>query len=99
KLVKIGGAIDDGQWHHVALVRHADGSLELFVDGTSQPAPPGAPAAPVLPGAITTSWRTLGCERHRVVRDGQPAEAYFNGGVDEFCIFGRALTAREVQLL
>src|SRR5262249_19878618 len=84
KLVKVGGSIDDGQWHHVALIRHPEGSLELFVDGASQPAPPGAPPAQVLSGAITTTWRTLGCERYWVVRDNQPAQAYFHVGVDEF---------------
>ena len=50
-------------------------------------------------GAITTNWRTLGCERHWVTREGNAQGAYFHGSVDEFCIFGKALEPHDVQRL
>jgi hypothetical protein len=89
-----GGKVGDGAWHHVALARDGD-TLELFLDGVSQ-AKQGGPEAG---GAITTNWRTLGSERYWIDRSPGPGEPTFEGNVDEFCAFGRALKADEVRAL
>jgi hypothetical protein len=88
------GEVNDGVWHHVLLTRLPDGSLDLYLDGQLRrnlKDPAGA-------GSITTTWRTLGCERHWVQREGKDG-AYLKGCVDELCVFDRALTADEARQL
>lgn len=89
-----GGAIDDGEWHHFAAMRSTSGAITLYLDGENQ----GSASSPQSGGAITTDWRAVGVEKYWVnVRSaGQP---YFNGCVDEFCIFNRALTRQDVRKL
>ena len=51
-------------------------------------------------GSITTNLRALGSERRWVLDNvkeyGSP---WFQGGIDEVCIFNRALTAAEIKSL
>ncbi len=90
-----GGAIDDGEWHHLALTRAGD-KMELFLDGVSQ----GDSRNPYAAAAILTDLRALGSERHWIRRNetifGDP---HFEGEMDEFCIFGRALDEKEIRTL
>jgi Concanavalin A-like lectin/glucanases superfamily len=89
--------VSDGVWHHVALTRDA-GTIELFLDGAAQ----GQATAPGAAGPITTDLRAVGMEP-RWTRQGMGTfggvRAYFEGAVDEFCIFGRKLTAEEIRKL
>jgi hypothetical protein len=88
-----GGAVADSAWDHVALARDGD-AVELFLDGASQQRSRGD----VSGGAITTNLRALGSERYWV---GHAAfgDPHFEGDVDEFCAFGRALKADEIAAL
>ena len=51
-------------------------------------------------GPITTDLRAIGCERlwakQNDRRWGNPS---IRGGIDEVCVFGRALTPDEIQTL
>lgn len=91
----LSAAINDGNWHHLALMREGD-RIELFLDGVSQ----GQKSGNLSGGAITTDLRALGAERywisHRTFAFGDP---YFEGDMDEFCIFDRVLKANEIAAL
>jgi hypothetical protein len=86
---------NDGQWHHFAFTRRGS-TVELFQDGISQ----GTGVALSSGGPITTDHRALGCERmwakNNVRRWGNVS---FQGGIDEVCVFNRALAPAEVQAL
>jgi hypothetical protein len=89
-----GRTINDGAWHHIALTRDGD-TLELFLDSVSQGQKSGAAAG----GAITTNLRALGSERYWIDRKSAHGDPNFQGSMDEFCIFGRALKAEEITKL
>ena len=86
---------NDGQWHHFAFTRRGS-TVELFQDGVSQ----GTHVALSSGGPITSDHRALGCERmwveNNVRKWGNPS---FEGGIDEVCVFNRALAPAEVQAL
>ncbi|MCC6421003.1 MAG: hypothetical protein IT429_22430 [Gemmataceae bacterium] len=89
-----GGPVNDGKWHHVALLRQADGTIELFLDGVSQGRDQGKSSG----GPITTDLRGLGCDR--LLRDvGKKAPGYLAASFDEFCVYDRPLAAAEVTAL
>ena len=81
------GAFADGAWHHVALVRGADG-LALYVDGVQ-----AASAGPVA-GSVTTD-ATVGLHL------GQRPDAanQLLGDLDDVWLLGRAASADEVAEL
>jgi hypothetical protein len=89
-----GASIKDGKWHHVALLRHPDGTVELFLDAVSQARNKGEHSG----GAIATDMRALGSERF-VVNSKRTGPTYFAGIIDEFCIYNRPLAAEEIAIL
>jgi hypothetical protein len=92
--VAVGGAaVNDGVWHHLALTRAGD-RIELFLDGISQEQRRNDLAR----GALTTDLRALGSERYWI-RHFPNGDPHFEGAMDEFCIFGRALEAKEITAL
>jgi hypothetical protein len=89
-----GPAINDGRWHHVALTRDAK-HVALHVNGRMLCSVASTHAS----GAITTDLRMLALESYWAKDQGPPAAAFFNGCIDEFCIFNRALSFDEMQTL
>lgn len=97
------GIVNDGTWHHIALVRPADGRCILYVDG-DHPAMQNMPAETFqsffsTPGPITTEVRVLGCERYLVQSGSKFGPLYFEGLLDEACVFNRALSSEELKKL
>jgi hypothetical protein len=90
-----GPVINDGKWHHFALSRHADGLIELFLDGQSQ----SQGRSPRSGGAITTNLRAIGSERYWVRVNWNQENPYLGGAVDEVCVFRRVLTPEELASL
>jgi concanavalin A-like lectin/glucanase superfamily protein len=88
-----GKSVNDGEWHHFALVRR-ENAVELILDGASVGKGQGADAG----GPITTDLRALGSERYLLKKTGL-GDPTFKGAIDEFCIFGRALTEAEIVAL
>jgi hypothetical protein len=88
-----GALVNDGKWHHVALRRQEDGSLELFLDGASQGSSKGKSSG----GPITTDLRTLGCDRLLLSREKAPG--YLAGDFDEFCVYNRLVAPAEIAAL
>ncbi len=89
-----GGPIKDGKWHHFALVRQADGTVELFLDAQFQGKDKGKSSG----GPITTDLRALGSDRF-VVANRQKGPAYLDGSIDEVCLYDRVLTPAEIGAL
>jgi hypothetical protein len=88
-----GAAVNDGNWHHVALLRQGDGTIELFLDGTSQGRDKGKSSG----GPITTDLRALGCDLFLSTRKKPPG--YLAGSLDEFCVYNQALAPAEITAL
>jgi hypothetical protein len=93
RILPLGRAINDGQWHHLALTRR-DSTIELFVDGGSVDVVSGMDSG----GPITTDLRALGFDRYRQIHGGAVTPA-FRGCFDEFCVFSRALSRPEIGKL
>ena len=83
----IGGSVNNGQWHHVAVVRGSGSTIELFLDGISQ----GTASDTQSGGAITTDLRAIGSER-RWVNDvyGTAVQRYLAGTIDDVHIYSCA---------
>ncbi|MBP8305428.1 MAG: discoidin domain-containing protein, partial [Phycisphaerae bacterium] len=83
-----GALYNDGQWHHLAVVRESDTSRLLYVDGveaasTTIAMPAFGTPLRVLLGTVRPSW---------VAR-------VWSGGMDDLRIYERALTQDEIQLV
>ena len=70
-------------------------SLGLYIDGTHAGEGFGLEAN----GPITTDLRSLGREGRAEAQGKHGPEVYFDGAVDEFCIFNRALEVDEIKRL
>ncbi|KUJ70834.1 laminin G [Streptomyces albus subsp. albus] len=83
--VSAPGAYNDGQWHHVALVR-TGGRLSITVDGDSPI------SVPDVPGTVSRT-SPFGVHLGQSV-DGR---TQFTGALDEVRVYGRALTDTELR--
>ena len=84
-------AVNDGRWHHVALVFAAGKSMTLFVDGEDVL----APVQGVVPKSIARSDRGLAVGAgYRQSR--QPGAFAFDGRLADVRLYGRALSDAEV---
>jgi hypothetical protein len=96
--LKSAKVVSDGAWHHFAFTRHG-ADLALYLDGTLEARQKKTRSG----GAISTNLRALGAELYwQKVAPGPakvPDVAYFVGDFDEFCVFGRALSAAEIRTL
>jgi hypothetical protein len=92
--IPVGSPINDGKWHHVALVRKTDGTIEIHVDAKMQASDRGKNSG----GPITTDMHTVGVERFAVEKN-QKGPTYFSGLIDEYCVYDRALGPDELAVL
>ncbi|MET8410222.1 exo-alpha-sialidase [Streptomyces sp. NPDC005195] len=84
--VRVPGARDDGQWHHLVLRRdRAAGLLTLFVDGTSL-------STPDVPGSVSRN-SPFGVH----VGQRMDSRAHFTGAIDEVRVYDRALSDAELS--
>lgn len=80
---------NDGIWHHVAAVRRTTSPYtEIYVDGVSKGISTTNPS-----GAITFSKSRIG------VLDRSSKQGYFNGNIDDVCLFASALTVPQIAAL
>src|SRR6266496_5791381 len=87
-----GATVNDGQWHHIAVVFNRAGSMTRHVDG----APSGTQySLSSLSGQSIDSTRQL-----RIgARDQTGDEIYFNGVIDDVRVYARALSVEEIAAL
>jgi hypothetical protein len=87
--------LNDGQWHHVALMRY-ENFIEIFYDGNSQ----GKDTHGACRGKITTSLRAIGCEKKFVQEEEKRfGRAGFRGTIDEVYLFNRPMAQDEILKL
>jgi hypothetical protein len=81
-------AVNDGKWHHVALVRDTDaGAVSIFVDGVVDR------TAPLSPVGISASRRfAIGCDLANM-------DSHFIGSIDEVMVFSRSLSCEDIMAL
>jgi len=97
--------LTDGQWHHVAGVRIRATAL-IFVDGLLEGSATNPTVLNVNFGGVDTSgckYARIGslhtAPNHCTSLNPNPAEARFQGLIDEVEIFNRALCATEIQAI
>ncbi|WP_329527832.1 exo-alpha-sialidase [Streptomyces sp. NBC_01462] len=84
--VRLPGARNDGQWHHLVLRRdQGAGLLTLFVDGTSL-------STPDVPGSVSRN-SPFGVH----VGQRMDSRAYFTGAIDEVRVYDRTLSDAELS--
>ncbi|WP_393075937.1 exo-alpha-sialidase [Streptomyces sp. LN704] len=84
--VRVPGARNDGQWHHLVLRRdQGAGLLTLFVDGTSL-------STSDVPGSVSRN-SPFGVH----VGQRMDSRAYFTGAIDEVRVYDRALSDAELS--
>jgi hypothetical protein len=77
-------------WHHVAVtIDGATRAMQLYLDGTLV----GSRSTNTLPSALGNTTRNW------IGRSQYDADPYFNGSVDDFRIYNRALSGPEVRYL
>lgn len=86
--IRSGTGFNDTQWHH-AVATSGPGGMRLYVDGVLRASGTSAANA-VYPGFWKVGFDTLSGWADR------PASSALKGGVDEFAVYPRALTAAEV---
>jgi hypothetical protein len=87
-----GTIVNDGQWHHIAVVFSRAANMVRFVDG----APSGTQnsLAPLLSQSIDNNRQLrIGA------RDQAGDEVFFNGLIDEVKVFARVLSPNEIAAL
>lgn len=92
--------ITDGQWHHVAATYDSTAGLKnIYVDGaldaTADAHGPGTPM-----GKVVVRYGFIGIGSEATEFDGGTGPTWaFNGTMDEFVLFDRALSEAEIGLL
>jgi hypothetical protein len=87
-------AINDGQWHHVAITRNSStGLIQIYIDGALQV------SATSETGLKSTALGAIGAQL--VLSSGlvQTGATYFNGQLDDVRIYNRVISAGEVTAL
>ena len=100
-----GPPLNDGQWHHAALVvapnARALADLRVYVDGARTPWAKGVDPTTKITARMGIYGISLGGS-HRPVWKGRPPNdkfASFPGAIDDFAAWYRALTDAEVRAL
>ncbi|MGB1587107.1 MAG: LamG-like jellyroll fold domain-containing protein [Thermoplasmatota archaeon] len=89
--------IDDGQWHHVAAVFDT-GTVTLYIDGNVDST--HGPFNPTFGKIGMTRWGFVGVGSEASSFDGNRGPtSYFNGDMDEFRLYGVALSQSDIQTI
>jgi len=87
-----GATVNDGRWHHVAVVFNRTGNMVRYVDGVSSGTQYSLSS---LSGQSIDNTRQL-----RIgARDQSGDEIYFNGLIDDVRVYARALSVDEMAAL
>ena len=84
-----GPTLPANVWHHAAVVLGASGA-RLYLDGTEAASSSDVTLRPTDLGAMPNNW---------IGRSEFVADPYFDGMIDEFRVYSRALSADEVAIL
>jgi Concanavalin A-like lectin/glucanases superfamily len=87
-----------GAWHHVAVVLLSSGTTytgNLYVDGTQVGTKTGMTLSPASLGTTTNNW--IGKSQYYATPP--TPDPYLDGSIDDFRVYGRALSQAEIQVL
>ncbi len=87
--------VDDGIWHHVCGV-YDNGLHVIYVDGVAEPSV--TIGTTMGTGTVRYGYVGVGSESEEFDANKGPTD-YFNGLIDDFRIYDRALSAEEIQEL
>lgn len=82
--------VNDDLWHHAAATFDGQ-SLKLYVDGVQQQ------QAASVPGGLAANGHSLTLGMHRSAPSSQDKDVSFDGQLDEFMFFNRALDTNELK--
>ena len=88
-VISTGAAIAANAWHHAAIVVDATGG-HLYIDGALVGGNTSMTLRPADLGAMPNDW---------IGRSEFPNDPYFDGDIDEFRVYNRALSSAEVLAL
>ena len=77
--------MNDGDFHHIAATREADGTGRIYIDGVLDGSQSGVPSRALIPLEVF------------VGADKRDNDRFFKGLIDEVEIYDRALTQPEIQ--
>jgi len=84
--------VDDNEWHHVAGV-FDNGTMTIYIDGVPEPSVSGGSTF----GSGDLRYGFVGVGSEANVFDGNKGPSnYFNGDIDDFRIYEKALTRQEI---
>jgi uncharacterized repeat protein (TIGR01451 family) len=88
-------AVNDGNWHFIAVTRLANGAGQIYIDGKLDSSSPAGTAAPLLGGVHVY----LGEDVRDATLGGASAGNNFVGQMDEVQLYNQALSASQIQSL
>ncbi|WP_307796544.1 LamG-like jellyroll fold domain-containing protein [Actinomadura barringtoniae] len=91
KTIRSAAGLNDGKWHHVVGTLDSADGMKLYVDGAQAAADASVKNGQVYAGV----WR-VGGDNLSGWPD-RPSSDYLNGTIDEPAVYGRALTAAQVE--
>ncbi len=77
--------INDGNWHHVAATREADGSAKIYIDGELNQQSIAAPSAPMAALSVAVGY------------DFRDVTNFFTGDIEEVRIWNTARTQSQIK--
>ncbi|MGC5224155.1 PKD domain-containing protein [Micromonospora sp. DT81.3] len=83
-------AYNDSKWHHVVAQQSPTTGMQLYVDGQLVASDAGVTGAQAYSGYWRVGGDNLGSWPN------QPSTSYFRGAIDEFAVYGAALSAGQV---
>ncbi len=90
--------VDDGQWHHVAGV-FDNGTMTIYIDGVAEPSYVSSDSTFGRDRYVRYGFLGANSEASYPPPTGRPDGGYFEGDVDEFYIYHRALSPAEIAYL
>ena len=81
--------LNDGNWHHVAIVFKRGGNPEFYFDGAVQ----------TIAATLTIPTGDFSNNRPLFIGESEGGVNHFNGVIDEVRIYNRALSAAEIALI
>jgi hypothetical protein len=84
--------VNDNSWHHIAMSLSRNGTVRMYVDGNETASYPSAEL-----GGFNSSIIRLGAQSTKTAQNTYPLINYFNGQMDELCIWNMARTAEQIK--
>lgn len=84
--------VNDNSWHHIAMSLTRNGTVRMYVDGNETASYPSTDL-----GGFNSSIIRLGTQSVKTGPASYPLVNYFNGQMDELCIWNMARTAEQIK--